>query len=848
VSARVPIVYTFGNHMHWVDMEWLWGYHVLPGSVRDMLHFCQQTGARGNVNFDGVGYEKLAAEDPEALADLRHAVRKGIVEVVGASYGQPYGGLHGGESNVRQRVYGVRSVLRTLGVRPRAFWEEEFDFFPQLPQLLAGCGFENASLFFQWTWHTPEIPMEDVPAVAWEAPDGSRLRCATRNRLNLHQWPEDVQVLMDELASRDGGEGDERGDGGERNPLSPPSPHHPLTSITPMILQWLELMPSPDWMCRSEILLPKTKELLGDPRFEVTFATLSGYLDSLPKDLPVRRYTPDEVFHGMTLGKNGDLFRRFSRLGEHTLLNAETLAAVAGRFGRPYAQWDVYPAWELEEAWRELLQAQHHDNDECEGLCGHVGRFSYERSLSLAQHVQGRTADLLARRVDAPTGSLVAFNPLGWIASGTVPHPETGEPLVVRDVPAMGWKAFDPVTCVREPDVWHLTTEGAVGRRRGLEVRVDARGSIAQIVSPQWPEGALSEAVPLLDFACTEEGERVRFELESFEIDEETGDLVVRFRHPIQGGIRADLRLATDTSALDVTLSAGSLRRMDGGMNAGLRTRFGLAGGISRIVTDSPYAFHEVEGKGHFRKKYPTGDWMTSPQWFEEIRAPFHSLSTVDLLDAHGQGLLVIHDGSPQWFRRGDAVENVLTCYDPWDEEYWIDRFHVAYRLVPHAGLSHAERHRAAQSFLRPPVVAVKKHAPGDLPTECGTIRVSGAVATAFYRETADRGDGFDAYAARSFEDAYPYVLRLAEFDGEAKEVTVELGGTVAHVARTDFMGERTDRPVVLESRDGQTRLRLSLRAYEVTTLYLDIEEGRKRTRDLDAHRNIWATVHRVEE
>lgn len=828
-------------------MEWLWGYHVLPGSVRDMLNFCQQTGARGNVNFDGVGYEKLAAEDPEALADLRHAVRKGIVEVVGASYGQPYGGLHGGESNVRQRVYGVRSVLRTLGVRPRAFWEEEFDFFPQLPQLLAGCGFKNASLFFQWTWHTPEIPMEDVPAVWWEAPDGSRLRTATRNRLNLHQWPEDVQILMDELASsRDGGEGD---DGAERNLVTSLTPITQLTSITPLILQWLELMPSPDWMCRSEILLPKTKELLSDPRFEVSFATLSGYLDSLPETLPVRRYTPDEVWHGMTVGKNGDLFRRLSRSGEHTLLTAETLAAVAGRLGRPYAQWDVYPAWELEEAWRELLQAQHHDNDECEGLCGHVGRFSYERSLSLSTHVLRRTNEILARRLDAPTGSIVAFNPLGWPASGTVPHPETGEPIVVRDVPAMGWKAFDPESCHREHDVWHLTTDGAVGRRRGLEVRVDAQGRIAQIFSPEWPEGVLDAAVPLLEFACTQDGERIPFELESFEIPEETGDLVIRFRHPIQGGIRADLRLVTEVSALDVTLSAGSLLRMDGGLNAGLRTRFGLRGGVGRIVTDSPYALHEVEGRGSFRKKYPTGDWMTSPQWFEEIHDPFHSLSVVDLLDADGaQGLLVVHDGSQQWFRRGEAVENVLTCYDPWDEDYWVDRFHLAYRLLPHGGLTHSERYRAAQTFLRPPQVAVKKHAPGDVPGRFGVIQVSGAIATALYRETADRGDGFEDYAAWEFEDAYPYVLRLAEFDGRAADVTIEIEGTVKALARTNLMGERSEHPVSVASLDDQTRITLPLRPYEVATLSFDLEEGRKRTRDLDAHRNIWATVHRVDD
>ena len=149
--------------MHWVDMEWLWGYHVLPGSVRDMLHFCAATGAKGNVNFDGIGYEKLAVEAPDALAELRAAVAAGTIEVVGASYGQPYGLFHGGESNVRQRIYGVRTVLRLLGTRPRTFWEEEFDFFPQLPQLLAGVGMRYASLYFQWTWHTPEVPVGADP-------------------------------------------------------------------------------------------------------------------------------------------------------------------------------------------------------------------------------------------------------------------------------------------------------------------------------------------------------------------------------------------------------------------------------------------------------------------------------------------------------------------------------------------------------------------------------------------------------------------------------------------------------------------------------------------------------------
>src|SRR3954471_24006268 len=85
-TERHLLYYTFGNHMHWVDMEWLWGYQVLPDSVHDMLHLCTETGARGNINFDAIGYEKMAVEAPAALAELRAAIAEGQIEVVGASY------------------------------------------------------------------------------------------------------------------------------------------------------------------------------------------------------------------------------------------------------------------------------------------------------------------------------------------------------------------------------------------------------------------------------------------------------------------------------------------------------------------------------------------------------------------------------------------------------------------------------------------------------------------------------------------------------------------------------------------------------------------------------------------
>jgi hypothetical protein len=37
------------------------------------------------------------------------------------------------------------------------------------------------------------------------------------------------------------------------------------------------------------------------------------------------------------------------------------------------------------------------------------------------------------------------------------------------------------------------------------------------------------------------------------------------------------------------------------------------------------------------------------------------------------------------------------------------------------------------------------------------------------------------------------------------------------------------------------------LRAYEIATLYLDLELGCMRSRNLDKYRHVWATAHRVD-
>ena len=83
-----------------------------------------------------------------------------------------------------------------------------------------------------------------------------------RSDLNLHQWPEDVEALIESGEI-------------ERFP-------------TPVIQQWLELLPSPEWMCRSEIVAPGVQRLLSTPGFDFQLGTLSTVLEPTLSNQAVR--------------------------------------------------------------------------------------------------------------------------------------------------------------------------------------------------------------------------------------------------------------------------------------------------------------------------------------------------------------------------------------------------------------------------------------------------------------------------------------------------------------------------------------------------------------------------------
>jgi alpha-mannosidase len=52
--------------------------------------------------------------------------------------------------------------------------------------------------------------------------------------------------------------------------------------------------------------------------------------------------------------------------------------------------------------------------------------------------------------------------------------------------------------------------------------------------------------------------------------------------------------------------------------------------------------------------------------------------------------------------------------------------------------------------------------------------------------------------------------------------------------------------PTAAEAPIEWSELAVALRPHEIATIYLDLPLGRKVGRDLDAHRSVWATIHRI--
>lgn len=399
-----------------------WDWVVVPGGGLWYFYFWPQIGEplidaacrrpdRPVVfEFDAHAYEDMARRAPAAIAKMRWALGCGALEVVNGTYAQPLSQTISGECNLRHFFYGLRAIRRALGVDVCYYLSQEPLFFPQLPQVLRGFGYEGAVLRTHWSPFGTD-PARDAALVRWRGPDGSEVLTAPRYTFM------DYPILGDEHAGATTGGlvgGDlHLWDGARLRAFAAEARSRGIRA--PLLARVADIKPP-------ESPLPNLEEL---EKHGLRPVTHRQYFQVARRGrLPVVTFGPADIPASIPWGLGGDRLQQAGAAAEGALLAAERLDAVARAAGgqSPGARRRL---WRLDSAWKRLLLSQHHDLHVCgpslskrhNSSTAEAGRriaVAAERSARrLAREALADLASQVdASRVDAP--AFIVFNPSPW--------------------------------------------------------------------------------------------------------------------------------------------------------------------------------------------------------------------------------------------------------------------------------------------------------------------------------------------------------------------------------------------------------------------------------------------------
>ena len=166
-------VFLFIPHTHWEGAVFKTREEYLDMGLSNILRALALLKAHPDYRFvlDQVCYVRPFLERyPEEAAAFRQFVQEGRLAIVGGTDVMPDVNMPGGESFVRQVLYGKGYFRQKLGVDVTVGWQlDTFGHHPQMPQLLKLGGYK--SFWTQRGMSDPNTPSEFL----WEGIDGSQI-------------------------------------------------------------------------------------------------------------------------------------------------------------------------------------------------------------------------------------------------------------------------------------------------------------------------------------------------------------------------------------------------------------------------------------------------------------------------------------------------------------------------------------------------------------------------------------------------------------------------------------------------------------------------------------------------
>lgn len=187
------------GHAH-IDPVWYWqwqeGFQEIKATFRSALDRLNEYDDFIFTNSSASFYEWVEQNDPAMFEEIKEKVTEGRWVIVGGWWIEPDCNVPGGESYVRQGLYGQNYFKEKLGVKAECgFNVDSFGHNGMLPQILKKCGMDSY-VFMRPGRHEKGLPEETF---IWQSSDGSKVT-AFRIPFEYCTWPEEIKEHIERCA------------------------------------------------------------------------------------------------------------------------------------------------------------------------------------------------------------------------------------------------------------------------------------------------------------------------------------------------------------------------------------------------------------------------------------------------------------------------------------------------------------------------------------------------------------------------------------------------------------------------------------------------------------------------
>ena len=466
-GSTSPLMYAFG-HGH-LDVGWLWPLaHTDRKAARTLagqLALARQYPGYKFIHSQPELFQRVKERYPELYGRVKEAIANGSVIAEGSTWVEMDTNVTGGESLIRQFLYGKQFYREEFGVETELMWlPDVFGYSGAMPQIMRGSEvkyFATAKIFWTYNGGDP-FPRNTF---YWEGIDGSRVIVHLCDEYGSQMRPSDVIERWRQLRRKEGinsrlmpfGWGD--GGGGP----------------TAIHLEFAR----------------REQDLEGCPRVKIA-SPVDYFHDLEAGGAPDARYVGELYFQAHRGTYTSQAWtKRLNRKSEVALREAEMWATLAG--GREGFE---FSPRRFDEAWRRVMTNQFHDilpgSSIARVYADAEAHFKF--AIREADQVAEAARKALA---DADGEALTLFNSLSWERSALVQLPDgwqgaraaDGAPLPVQQmegelvsevsVPSCGW------TTIRRGERAEVRSELSASEHELenalLRVQFDAKGQITSI-------------------------------------------------------------------------------------------------------------------------------------------------------------------------------------------------------------------------------------------------------------------------------------------------------------------------------------------------------------------------------